>query len=86
MGKNVLISGVNDLQSQRPDIAKEFDVKENGITPDKVFVRSNLSYKWICSTPGCNYKWEARVNNRVRAKNPGCPVCKNKILVPGKND
>lgn len=86
MGKNVLISGVNDLQSQRPDIAKEFDVKENGITPDKVFVHSNLPYKWICSTPGCNYKWEARVNNRVRAKNPGCPVCKNKILVPGKND
>ena len=28
MGKNVLISGVNDLQSQRPDIAKEFDVKK----------------------------------------------------------
>lgn len=35
MGKNVLISGVNDLQSQRPDIAKEFDVKKNGITQIK---------------------------------------------------
>ena len=86
MGKNVLIFGVNDLQSQRPDIAKEFDVEKNGITPDKVFLRSNKEYYWICSTPGCGWKWSARVNNMVRAKNPGCPVCKNKILVPGRND
>lgn len=86
MGKNVLVSGVNDLQSQRPDIAKEFDVKENGITPNKVFVHSNLSYKWICSTPGCNYKWEALVSNRTKSKKPGCPICKNKILISGRND
>lgn len=86
MGKNVLILGVNDLQSQRPDIAKEFDVEKNGITPDKVFLHSNKEYYWICSTPGCGWKWPAYVNNRVRAKKSGCPVCKNKILVPGRND
>ena len=61
MGKNVLILGVNDLQSQRPDIAKEFDVKKNGITPDKVFLNSNKNYNWICSTPGCGWEWSAYV-------------------------
>ena len=86
MSKNILIYGINDLQSQRPDIAKEFDIKKNRITPDKVFIHSNLHYKWICSNPNCNYKWKATVSNRVRSNKPGCPICKNKILIPGRND
>lgn len=69
-------TGHNDLQSQFPNIAKEFDIKNNHITPDKVFCKSSKYYYWICSTCGNNYRMQ--VNTRTSA-HQSCPKCANRF-------
>lgn len=38
-----LIKGVNDLESQYPEIAKQWDLEKNeGVKPNEVFAHSNI--------------------------------------------
>lgn len=82
----VVIPGENDIASQHPDVAKEWDyVKNYPLTPAEVTRRSLKDYGWICSK--CGHAWDAKPSNRCRSTNPtGCPACAGKIVVPGKND
>lgn len=68
----ILISAENrSLLHNRPDVADEFDVeRNNGITPDTVFWRSNKTYWWTCNH-GHSYK--ATVGSRIKMK--CCPYC-----------
>ena len=64
--------GVNDLESQYPGIAAEWDYGQNApSTPQSVFCRTTKKYGWICKT--CGHKWNAAVRSRV--KGHGCPKC-----------
>jgi len=67
--------GVNDLASQYPELAKEWDyVKNKKLTPQMVTVSSGQSVKWKHkSTKGSLHRWPARIADRTSSKPTGCP-------------
>ena len=70
------ISGVNDLQTLRPEIAAEWDYEKNGdLTPDCVSSKSNKRVWWKCSI--CGNEWITSVNNR---REPYCKRCSYKLF------
>ena len=83
-GKRVLI-GFNDLASQRPEIAREWDYASNaGRTPDQFTVGASARAHWKCYAHG--HAWEAVIYTRTRPRGAGCPVCANKRVLVGFND
>lgn len=80
-GRNVL-SGVNDLQTAAPLLAKEWHPKRNGdLLPSQVMPGSARRVWWKCEK---GHEWQAVVHTRTSGK--GCPVCSGKVIVPGEND
>ena len=81
-GAPILIKGVNDLATKRPDIAAEWDYVANApITPSSIFPKSNKKFSWICSH---EHHWDATVANRTAGY--GCPYCQNQKPIVGEND
>lgn len=79
----MLATGENDLESQYPDIAKEFVVKKNERTPDNVIITDkDATTWWKCSE---NHLFQRSVWHRIY-QNSGCPVCNRSIIVKGIND
>ena len=77
----VLVSGINDLATVCPEVAKEWHPTKNGtFTPNQVLPGSHKNVWWICEN---GHEWEQEV--RVRVEN-GCPVCKNQVMLTGYND
>ncbi len=74
-GKKVL-KGYNDLASNYPDIAKEWDYEKNAKRPDEVTEGSSKKVWWKCKK--CSFSWEALIYSRTRNKS-GCPVCSIEI-------
>ena len=75
--------GFNDLASQRPDLAAEWNDKKNGtLTPQMVTVGSNKKIWWKCSL---GHEWEAAISART-GKSNGCPYCAGLYAWPGFND
>nr|WP_302945500.1 zinc-ribbon domain-containing protein [uncultured Prevotella sp.] len=71
----VLLIGQNDLLSQNPDIAQEWNYEKNkGLTPDMITIRNGKSVWWKCSI--CGYEWKTSVAHRSEGK--GCPICGRK--------
>jgi rubrerythrin len=68
----VLVKGKNDLLSQFPEIAKEWDYSCNEKSPDEVFAKTSDRAFWICSM--CGYAFPMKIQNRT-AQNQGCPRC-----------
>lgn len=66
------IPGVGDLQSQRPDLAKEWDFEQNDKKPWEVSANSSDPYWWICSK--CNHHWRTSVASRNNG-GTGCDEC-----------
>ena len=71
-GQKVL-AGFNDLQSQYPKVAEEWDYELNKKKPNEVTAKSNKRYHWICSK--CNHRWKTGIYVRT-AMGCGCPECK----------
>lgn len=70
-GKRVL-AGFNDLLSQKPKLAEEWDYELNDCKPDEIhYNNQSKNIHWICSS--CGYKWEYKVSNRIN-----CPACEQK--------
>ena len=79
----IILSGFNDLLSQRPAVAAEWCYEKNeGVTPEMVHYGSN-KYAWFRCRNG--HEWRARIADRTYANN-GCPYCSNRIPVPGVTD
>lgn len=70
--KRVLVCGENDLASQFPEVAKEWDNTRNTKKAHEVFAKSSQKAFWVCSK--CGHKWKACIENRTR-NNTGCPKC-----------
>jgi DNA-directed RNA polymerase subunit RPC12/RpoP len=79
---HVLEPGINDLASQRPELAAEWHPTRNDRGADAVFAAGAHHAWWQCAT--CEHEWAARVNNR--AQGAGCPACGGHVLIPGSND
>jgi Zn finger protein HypA/HybF involved in hydrogenase expression len=72
--------GVNDLASQRPDVAAELHPTKNGpITAEDVALMSNHIVWWQCLRVP-EHEWEARVSQRTH-HGTGCPWCSRKRAV-----
>lgn len=77
-----LLVGFNDLESQRPDIATEWDYEKNELLPSQVTQNTKDYFWWKC---GLGHSWRANVENRNRGRT-GCPVCAGKAVLFGFND
>ena len=77
--------GYNDLQSNKPEIAREWHPTKNlGISPEEVTVFSNKEVWWLCPK---GHEYKCKINQRTReSRKGGCPVCAHKKLLPGFND
>ncbi|MBP5404002.1 MAG: zinc-ribbon domain-containing protein [Elusimicrobiaceae bacterium] len=78
------ISGVNDLATLYPKVAKEWHPTKNGtLTPKDIRPKSNRKYWWKCSK--CGYDWQASAQSRIHL-NSGCPACSGRVPITGIND
>lgn len=74
--------GENDLQSQFPMIAAEFDIVKNApLTPDNVTYGSDLKLWWVCPK---KHSYRSKVAERTKGK--GCPYCSGQKILVGFND
>ncbi|RYE38523.1 MAG: hypothetical protein EOP24_46795, partial [Hyphomicrobiales bacterium] len=79
-----VLAGFNDLESQFPSIAEEWDFEANGaLRPDEVLAGSHSKVHWKCRKFG--HQWVTQIENRTRAGG-SCPVCSNKQVLAGFND
>lgn len=79
---HVVLPGFNDLATTHPVLASEWDTEKNGtLTPQQVSAGSGIKVWWICKK---GHSWKARIASRVGGCS--CPVCANRIIVPGFND
>ena len=79
---NIVVAGINDLPTVRPDLMQEWNFDKNeGIDASNVSEGSNKKVWWKCKS--CSYEWEAVISNRTRGNN--CPRCSGKIVAPEKS-
>ncbi len=85
-GKAVL-RGFNDLMSQYPEVASQWDHGRNTLGPEEVSAGSSLSVTWICPKA---HSYEASIVERIRQYKKGristCPFCLNRKVASGEND
>lgn len=78
------VTGINDLSTTHPDIAKEWDYERNGdLKPEHIVAGSNKMVWWKCST--CGFSWKQNSNHRT-GRNSGCPYCSGRVAKTGIND
>lgn len=66
-----------------PHILYKWDYELNKRKPDEYTAGSGESVWWKC--PTCGYSWKTTICH-MTSRNSGCPVCLNKICLPGYND
>ena len=82
-GSHKVLKGFNDLQTLKPELAKEWNYKRNGdLKPQDVLPNSNKKVWWLCSE---GHEWFATINNRNHL-NRGCPYCSGSKPIIGKTD
>ena len=70
-----VLQGYNDLQTQYPNLASEWDFSKNNISPNKVLAKSNQKYWWKCKK--CGHEWLTPVYVRS-GMGCNCPKCSSK--------
>lgn len=75
------MKGYNDLESQNPTLAKEWDYDRNTSSPSDVTVASGKKVWWRCSK---GHEWEATISKRSNGR--GCPYCSGQKVLKGYND
>lgn len=78
-----IVTGLNDLATTHPELAKEWNYEKNGeLTPADVVAGAHRRVWWRC---GRGHEWQAVVY--VRAQDgTGCPYCAGKRVAVGEND
>lgn len=69
----VLVPGINDLATQFPDIAEEWNYEKNTLRPNEVSGGTNKKYWWRCKK--CGHEWECIVASRTK-RGSSCPQCR----------
>ena len=73
--------GESDLATLCPDLINEWDKEKNDCDPSLVNAGSHKKAWWKCAK---GHSWSAVIKSR--ANGVGCPICANKVIVPGVND
>ncbi len=69
----IVIKGLNDLFTVRPELKKEWDFEKNTIVPYTISVGSEEKVWWKCER---GHSWQAVVYSRTSEKcHSGCPKC-----------
>lgn len=80
---NQLLVGFNDLQTKRPDLAKEFDLEKNApLQPKDFLFGSSKSVWWRCEF---GHSFEAKISNR-NFTDSKCIYCVGKRVSAGETD
>ena len=79
-----LLKGFNDLATNYPLFANEWDNTENIGTPEDYTIGSTYLARWICSE--CGHIWSSKIRDRVKSKYGGCPECAKKIRGKKKHE
>ncbi len=67
-----VLIGYNDLETEIPDVAREWHPTKNGeLTPRDVVAKANKKVWWSCSV--CGNEWQAVIAKRAIGQ--GCPIC-----------
>ena len=71
-----------DLRSLYPDIAAQWHPVKNGrLRPEDCLPGSHRTVWWQCAQ---GHEWKALVKARIEGC--GCPICPNRVVIPGEND
>ncbi len=71
-----VLTGLNDLETKYPELAKEWDYVKNGdLKPSDVLYKSSLNVWWKCSK--CSHEWQAPIIQRSLYGHRGCSNCKS---------
>ena len=73
----------NDLKSNFPKIASEWDYEKNNFLPSEVTKSSHTEAWFICSVNN-SHRYKSRIANRVHLKS-GCTYCASKLLTKDNN-
>lgn len=79
----IVIKGVNDLATLRPDVALEWHPDKNKDKPHIFAVSSSHTAWWKCILHG--HEWKNTINSRT-SRNTKCPICTNRKVLKGFND
>lgn len=87
-GKQVT-AGRNDLATLRPELAAQLaDPQPDGTPADQCAAQlrpgSNTPVTWVCGKHVVSVSWTSSPNSRRAGT--GCPVCSERLVVPGVND
>ena len=72
----VVVKGKNDLASQFPQIAAEWDWTKNTKSPDEYTAKCRKPAYWIC--PVCGYGYQKLIQSRT-VQNQGCQKCARRL-------
>lgn len=78
---NLVIVGVNDLETLNPDLAQEWNNLRNELSPNQVKPHSMKKVWWLCRR---SHQWQATIGSRTNGT--GCPYCSNVRVLEGFND
>ena len=77
-----VLEGFNDLASQNPDLAEEWNYDKNtNLKPTMITLGSGKKVWWKCNL---GHEWQATVPSR--SNGCGCPYCANDLVWKGFND
>lgn len=75
-----IITGINDLATLNPKMAKEWNYEKNGdLKPTEIGAYSSKYVWWKCIK---GHEWETSISNRSR-RDLGCPICNKKQYYEG---
>ncbi len=68
-----VITGINDLTTTHPEIAKEWHPTKNAnLTPEKVTHGTSKKVWWICPQ---GHEYQATISHRTQDNGTNCPIC-----------
>lgn len=72
---NIVVLGVNDLESQQPQLMPDWHPTKNDRPPSSYHEYSSKRAYWICKK--CQHEWDAVISSR--SYGCGCPSCANEV-------
>ena len=78
---NIVLPGFNDLQSIRPELAKEWSDRNLPLLPSQVTAFANRKVWWRCVE---GHEWNALISTRSYGSK--CPYCSGILALKGFND
>ena len=77
-----LLKGFNDFATRQPQLAAEWSERNLPLMPDMINERYRKNVWWKCGA--CGNEW--RSLPKARIKGTKCPVCADRVILPGVND